>query len=49
MGDDTLAHPHDTLLRRAFSRLDNASALLRSVLPASVVEAVDWASVEPER
>lgn len=40
--------PHDALFKAAFEDPEHAAGLFRSVLPATVVEAVDWDTVAAE-
>lgn len=37
--------PHDALFRTAFSRVEHAAGQLRAVLPAKLVERIDWSSL----
>ena len=39
--------PHDSLFRRIFSDLEHARSLLKSFLPASLVQAVNFSTLEP--
>lgn len=45
--DDEHAQPHDALFRFVMSNLDDARAALRGMLPAGLVERVDWSTLEP--
>ncbi|HEX5053976.1 MAG TPA: Rpn family recombination-promoting nuclease/putative transposase [Planctomycetota bacterium] len=42
---DPIHHPHDALFRAAFGDPERAAELLRSVLPADLVAAIDWRSL----
>tara|TARA_R110002096_G_scaffold44524_10_gene119951 strand:- start:60157 stop:61209 length:1053 start_codon:yes stop_codon:yes gene_type:complete len=43
-------HPHDALIKRSFGDAEHAAGELKAVLPASLVSAIDWATlaVEPQ-
>ena len=41
--------PHDALFKAAFEQPEHAAGLFRSVLPASVVEAIAWETMSGER
>jgi len=41
-----LATPHDSLFRAVFGDLDNARSLLQANLPAALVAAVDWSTLQ---
>ena len=38
-------HSHDSLVKKVFSNLENAAAELRTVLPATVCDRVDWTTL----
>jgi len=37
-----MTHDHDALFRRTFGDPQHAAALLREILPAELVAAIDW-------
>jgi predicted transposase YdaD len=39
------SRPHDALFKAAFEHPDHAGSLLRSVLPDSIVQAIDWTTL----
>jgi predicted transposase/invertase (TIGR01784 family) len=39
--------PHDKLFKEAFGNVENAAGLIRSMLPAALVEHIDFASLTP--
>jgi predicted transposase YdaD len=43
-----MSTPHDELFKRTFERAGDAKALLRSLLPAALVRAVDWRTLRIE-
>ena len=43
-----LQHPHDHFVREFFSDLDHARAFLRTVTPAALADAWDWAGLRGE-
>ena len=42
-------HPHDALVRWAFSQREHAIGLLKAALPADVVRVVDWGTVRVDK
>ncbi len=42
-----MATPHDSLFRDTFGKTEHAAPLLRALLPAELVAAIDWTSLEP--
>lgn len=45
MSEPIQTSPHDTLFRHAFGQVQNAAGLLKVLLPAQLVAAVDWESL----
>jgi predicted transposase YdaD len=43
-----MSNPHDALFKRTFQDLETAAGELRSVLPAKLVERIDWGSLRLE-
>lgn len=46
MADEPEASPHDALFKAAFTRLDNAAGLIRSVLGPTLSDEIDWETLE---
>src|SRR3990172_9313629 len=41
-------NPHDALFKWTFGQPDRAASVLRSILPRSVSDAIDWKSLVPD-
>ena len=44
----SIPNPHDSLVQTVFSDLENAAGELRSVLPAAVVDKLNWTTLKLE-
>ena len=46
---DALVHPHDGLVKYAFSQREHAAGLLKAILAPAIVAIVDWSTLELEK